>query len=84
MSTIQPMIPKLDSVDSIYNYLREPSPSEVVSSTTPSSVRDSTRVNNQLKSTKKQKKEKETTNLMNNIPTSSKELVQRLPSGRVK
>jgi predicted GIY-YIG superfamily endonuclease len=84
MSAMKPMIPKLDSVDSIYNYLRESSPTEVVSSTTPSSTRDSTRINNQLKSTKKQKKEKETTNRMNNTHTNSKELIQTLPSGRVK
>jgi hypothetical protein len=84
MSAMKPMIPKLDSVDSIYNYLRESSPNEVVSSTTPSSTRDSTRINNQLKSTKKQKKEKETTNRMNNTHTNSKELIQTLPSGRVK
>ena len=84
MSGIKPTIPKLDSVDSIYNYLRESSPPEVVSSTTPSSAKDSTRTNNQLKSTKKAKKEKDTTNRLNNIQTNPHQLVENLPSGRVR
>jgi len=76
---------KFDSVDSILDYLREPSSSsEVVSSTTTSSVIDSTRTNNQLKSTKKQKKEKELANLMNNTSTNPREPIQLLPSGRVR
>lgn len=76
---------KFDSVDSILDYLREPSSSsEVVSSITTSSVIDSTRTNNQLKSTKKQKKEKELANLMNNTSTNPREPIQLLPSGRVR
>ena len=49
-------IPNLDSVDSIYNYLRESTPPEVVSSTTPSTVKDSTRKTSQFKPNKKQKR----------------------------
>ncbi len=84
MSSKKTIISQFDSVDSILNYLRESSPSEVVSSTTTSSVTDSTRVNNGSKSTKQQKKEKELANLMNNTETNAKQPIQLLPSGRVR
>jgi hypothetical protein len=79
MSSMQPVTSKFDSVDSVLHYLREPSPTEVVSSTTPSSVRDSTRIYHELKPIKKVKKEKELADL-----TGSKETIQKLPSGRVR
>jgi len=84
MSSTKTITSQFDSVDSILNYLRESSPSEVVSSTTTSSVIDSTRVNNGSKSTKQQKKEKELANLMNNTETNAKQPIQVLPSGRVR
>lgn len=79
MSSIKPTNSTFGSVTDVYNYLREPSPSEVVSTTTTSSVIDSTKVNNRLPATKKQKKEKESANLMDDIQT-----IQKLPSGRVR
>lgn len=80
MSSMKTTKLRFDSVASALDYLREPSPTEVVSTTT-SSVLGSSRINNQLKATnKKQKKEKETANLMNsNIP-----IIEKLPSGRVR
>jgi len=84
MSSMQPFNSKFESVDSIVNYLREPSPPEVVSSSTTSSAIGSITINNGLKSTKKQKKEKELANLMNNTSTNPREPIQLLPTGRVR
>jgi hypothetical protein len=81
MSSMNLFSSQFDSVDSALNYLREPLQPEVVSSTTTSSVVGSIKVNNGLKSTKKQKKEKELANFMNTSPT---ETVQILSSGRVR
>ncbi len=85
MSSMKSINAKFDSVASILNYLQEPSPPEVVSTTTTSSsVIGSTKINNQLKSTKKEKKEKGLVNLMNNTQTNPKEGIQIFPSGRVR
>ncbi|CAF3719240.1 unnamed protein product [Rotaria socialis] len=73
-----------DSVASIVNYLREPSPPEVVVSSTTSSTAGSTQLNNTLKSTKGRKKEKEQAKVMNTMQINAGEIVEVLPSGRVK
>jgi hypothetical protein len=77
------MLSKFDSVDSIVNYLREPTVSStvVVSST----VKGSPIINNELKSSKNQQKEKDLLNLMNTTsPSSSEGEIQILPKGRVR
>ncbi len=67
------MISKFDSVDSIVNYLREPT----VSSTIPSS--------NDLKSSKKQQNDKDLTNVISTTPPPQLERdVQILSKGRVR
>jgi hypothetical protein len=84
MSSMTSFLNKFDSVDSVLHYLQEPSPPEVVSSSTTSTVVGSTIVNNGLKSTKTQKKEKKLANYMNTTQTNSKEVIEKLPSGRVR
>ncbi len=84
MSSMKPFNSKFESVDSIINYLREPSPPEVVSSSTTSSAIGSITINNGLKSTKKQKKEKELANVMKTTQANSEQNVQVLSSGRIR
>ncbi|CAF3386732.1 unnamed protein product [Rotaria sp. Silwood1] len=84
MSSIKTFGSPFDSVDSIVNYLREPSSSEVVLSSTTSSTINSTKINTQLKSTKGRKKEKGQANIMHPTQISSKEPIEILPSGRVR
>jgi DNA replication protein DnaD len=84
MSSMKPFNSKFESVDSIINYLREPSPPEVVSSSTTSSAIGSITINNGLKSTKKQKKEKELANVMKTTQANSEQNVQVLASGRIR
>ena len=75
------MASKFDSVDSVLSYLKEP---EVVSSSTTSTSRI---INNEIKSTRKIKKEKKLANGMisaANLYSSRKETVQILSTGRVR
>ena len=80
MSTIEPPTSKFDSVASIISYLRESPQSEVVSSSTTSSTQGSAT----LKSTIKQKKEKDWLNVPNATAMNSNEFIQVRHSGRVK
>ncbi|CAF2626602.1 unnamed protein product [Rotaria sp. Silwood2] len=84
MSSMKTFGSPFDSIDSIVNFLREPSPPEVVLSSTTSSTIDSTKVNRELKSTKGRKKEKRQANVMNATQINSKEPIEILPSGRVR
>lgn len=85
MSTMKSKMPKLDSVDSIYHFLREEVPSEVVvSSTTPSTIIDPTRVSSPPRRSKRQKKEKETRQPNYSDEMTSTNPVQILPTGRVR
>lgn len=78
-------MPKLDSVDSIYHFLREDTPTEgVVSSTTPSVMTHATRISSPPKTNKRQKKEKEPTQLVNVTQTDSVNPIEVLPTGRVR
>lgn len=79
-------VPKLDSVDSIYHFLRGGTPIEgVVSSTTPSmTMTHTTRISSPLKTNKRQKKEKELTQLVNVTQTDSTNPIEVLPTGRVR
>jgi uncharacterized protein YpiB (UPF0302 family) len=70
-----------DSVDSVLNYLREPSLPEVVSSTTTSTMMNSKIINNQLKSTKKQK---ELANIMITADSLQRNSKEQFPTGRVR
>ncbi len=71
------MVSKFDSVDSIVNYLREPT----VSSTIPSSHISK----NDLKSSKKQQNDKDLTNVISTTPPPQlEEDVQILSKGRVR
>jgi hypothetical protein len=70
-----------DSVDSVLNYLREPSLPEVVSSTTTSTMMNSKIINNQLKSTKKQK---ELANIMITADSLQRNSKEQLSTGRVR
>jgi len=71
------MLSKFDSVDSIVNYLREPALSSTIAS--PHII------NNDLKSSKKQKNDKDLTNVMSTIPPPQLEGgIQILQKGRVR
>lgn len=85
MSTMKPTIPKLDSVDSIYQFLREEVPTEVVvSSTTPSTIIDPTRISSPPKSNKRQKKEKVVRQPNYSAEMISTNPVEVLSTGRVR
>ncbi|CAF2144166.1 unnamed protein product [Rotaria magnacalcarata] len=84
MSSMKKFGSPFDSVDSIVNYLRESSPPEVVVSSTTSSTVGSTQLNNALKPTKGRKKEKEHAKVMNTMQINAGEIIEVLPSGRVK
>ena len=85
MSTMKPTIPKLDSVDSIYHYLKEEVPTEVVvSSTTPSTIIDPTRISSPPNRNKRQKKEKAARQPNHSVETISTNSIQVLPTGRVR
>lgn len=73
-----------DSVASVLDYLREPSPSEVVISSTTSTEAGSTNINILPKSTRGRKKEKERADVMNGVQINAKDVIEVLPSGRVR
>ncbi|UJR33222.1 hypothetical protein I4U23_020677 [Adineta vaga] len=78
MSSMKSSCVKFETIDSIITYLRAPSPPEVVSSSTTSTVIGSTEFNNGSKATTKNKKEKELGQ------TKVEGSVEVLASGRVK
>ncbi|CAF3611339.1 unnamed protein product [Adineta steineri] len=84
MSSMHPYPSKFDSVDSVRKYLLEPDLPEVVSSTTTSPVVGSIKTTTELKSTKRQKKEKELVDNMNFTHNNLEGNIQVLPSGRVR
>ncbi|CAF3599744.1 unnamed protein product [Rotaria sordida] len=84
MSSMKKFGSPFDSVDSIVNFLREPSSSEVVLSSTTSSTIDSTNVNSGSKSIKGRKKEKGQANIMNTTGINLKQPIEMLPTGRVR
>jgi hypothetical protein len=76
------MLSKFDSVDSIVNYLREPT---LVSTGVDSTITGSHIIDNDLKSSKKQAKEKDLINVKSTTPPSQLEgSIQILPKGRVR
>jgi hypothetical protein len=81
MSSMKSVTSTFDSVDSVLNYLREPSLPEVVSSTTTSTMMNSKIINNQLKSTKKQK---ELANIMITADSLQRNSKEQFPTGRVR
>jgi hypothetical protein len=82
------MLSKFNSVDSIVNYLRGPVSSSAVANST---TTDSNKINNGLKSSKKQLKDKDIINVMSTTPSphlSPQSKLQAdieiLPKGRVR